>query len=338
MSERKEIHTVRYAGLDRLKTLCALLVICAHAPFAGGFGGYFEDICSLAVPCFFMVSGFFFPRALEQGREGYRIGRIARMTGLSMLLYFVWMFVFYRWTGQDVHVITDYLFSFRGMVKFLFFNNVGFAHHLWYLSALLFVLIIVSLAWRWGLMKPLFLLCPFLLLAGIAMGRYADVVFHRFVSLEFSRNAYCLGLPFFCAGFFIAQNADRIRCRLKKQWLLPLALLFGLLSIGEHLLLEHLGRNMEGDMFLSTAPGAICLFLYFCFFDGGSPRLSAIGRECSTGIYLIHVAVLDILYTILSKTPFVVAYEYIAPVPIFLTSMLLVMLWNAFVKRRRALS
>lgn len=51
--------THRYNSLDVLKVLCAFFIVCIHAPFPGTWGGYFTSITRIAVPIFFMISGFF---------------------------------------------------------------------------------------------------------------------------------------------------------------------------------------------------------------------------------------------------------------------------------------
>ncbi len=334
MNEREK--TMRYEGLDSLKAFCAFLVVCIHAPFSGLFGDYFEDLCCLAVPVFFTISGFFYPRALRQGREKRQIGRIAKMTLVSAAAYFVWMYVFYRWTGQDFSLITDRLFSFRGLFKLVFFNNINFAYHLWYLSAILYVLILLAFCWKKGWMKLLYAASPFLLLAGIAMSKYAMVVFGRFISLDFSRNAWFLGLPFVCLGMYLSENRERIFPKLKKKLLLCGALFFALTSLLEHLLLDRLGLNMEGDVYLSTPPFVLCVFLYCACFARGLPFLSRIGKDYATGIYIVHVAVLDILYTLVSKTSFVTVYDAVAPVFIFPVSLGLGFLGRKLPKLREA--
>ncbi len=51
---------VRYDGLDVLKCICAFLVVCIHAAFLGDVGKIVEVIARIAVPIFFMITGFFY--------------------------------------------------------------------------------------------------------------------------------------------------------------------------------------------------------------------------------------------------------------------------------------
>ena len=53
----------RYNSIDKLKVFCAFLIVCIHAHFPGKFGDYFTVLTRIAVPIFFMISGFFFQTA-----------------------------------------------------------------------------------------------------------------------------------------------------------------------------------------------------------------------------------------------------------------------------------
>ncbi|MFV8815028.1 acyltransferase family protein [Aerococcus urinaeequi] len=53
------VKNMRYSSLDGMKTIAAFLVICIHIPFPGEVGQIITAIARIAVPFFFMVSGFF---------------------------------------------------------------------------------------------------------------------------------------------------------------------------------------------------------------------------------------------------------------------------------------
>lgn len=56
----------RRKGIDILKCLCAFLVVCIHAPFPGIIGEYFIALARIAVPTFFMISGYFFEDQMKR--------------------------------------------------------------------------------------------------------------------------------------------------------------------------------------------------------------------------------------------------------------------------------
>ncbi|WP_442863929.1 hypothetical protein [Blautia sp. KLE_1732_HM_1032] len=36
------------------------MIVCIHAPFPGKFGAYFTTLTRVAVPIFFMITGYFY--------------------------------------------------------------------------------------------------------------------------------------------------------------------------------------------------------------------------------------------------------------------------------------
>lgn len=325
---------MRYKGLDSLKAIAAFLVVCIHVPFPGVFGDYFEDICCLAVPCFFMITGFFYPTTMAKGKELKQIGKLTKLCFISLLAYFVWTFAFYKYTGQDFSYITSRLLSFNGIVKFLVFNNPFFVNHLWYLLAIVYVLVIVFIANKLKMKKLLMCSVPLLLLICIALGRYSNVFFGQFFSNDFSRNCYFFGLPFFCIGWFIAENHEKITSKLSKKLLLVLIVLFALMGPVEHFVLEMLGLNMEGDVFFSTPFFAISVFLYCAYYTEGNETLALIGKKYSTAIYIVHVAFIDLIYDLVSKTALHDAYDYVAPFVVFAFSLATAWAWKSLTERK----
>lgn len=54
-------------GGDVLKALCTFLVVCIYcSPITKG--GYLNAVYRIAVPCFFMITGFFFKSMYQSGK------------------------------------------------------------------------------------------------------------------------------------------------------------------------------------------------------------------------------------------------------------------------------
>lgn len=60
----------RNKGIDILRLICAFLVVCIHAHFPGIVGEYVKAIARVAVPIFFICTGYFLPATLVQITEG----------------------------------------------------------------------------------------------------------------------------------------------------------------------------------------------------------------------------------------------------------------------------
>lgn len=55
----KDMMQKRNTSIDFLRFICAFLVVCIHAPFPGVIGGCIKAVARIAVPIFFMSTGFF---------------------------------------------------------------------------------------------------------------------------------------------------------------------------------------------------------------------------------------------------------------------------------------
>ncbi len=137
----------RNYNIDRLKALCAVLVIIIHANMYGYW--YIEPIARCAVPCFFIISGFFIyiPDNISDTQWGDKLKR-----NMKRILYItLWSTVLFA--------VVDYIFAFSpppsdyntSLERFakVILNENPFGAHLWYLSAYLYVLAIVYCLWRY---------------------------------------------------------------------------------------------------------------------------------------------------------------------------------------------
>ena len=171
----------RYAGLDILKTICAFLVVAIHARFPGDFGSYTVAVARVAVPVFLMITGFFYKGTQERGREKKQIVKILKLVVWSSVIFFVMLLGFNAAAGKAGQYIRE-TFTLKKLYEFVVFNASMFSDHLWYLGAILYVLLIV-----WGLFKAfpngakkiLYIVTPLLLAGDLLLGKYSLVFFNR---------------------------------------------------------------------------------------------------------------------------------------------------------------
>ncbi len=78
--------TNRVEGLDSLKAICAFMVVCIHAPFPGKAGEYIVMLSAIAVPIFFMITGYFWHGIAEKNKEMSILGIL---TPLLLLIQYV---------------------------------------------------------------------------------------------------------------------------------------------------------------------------------------------------------------------------------------------------------
>lgn len=60
----------RFVGYDILKFVCAFFIVCIYTSFPGVVGEYFIALTRIAVPIFFMITGFYHTDIVQRGRVG----------------------------------------------------------------------------------------------------------------------------------------------------------------------------------------------------------------------------------------------------------------------------
>jgi len=140
---------MRYKGLDVLKCICAFLVVCIHARFPGIFGNYFLVITRAAVPVFFMISGFFYEKLAAKNNVRKKILQILTMFIGANIIYFLFDFIVSVFSGNSIYDWLRLNVTFKKLIEGLLFNASFFGEHLWYLSAICYVMIVISLLRRY---------------------------------------------------------------------------------------------------------------------------------------------------------------------------------------------
>lgn len=322
----------RVYGLDILKALCAFCVIIIHAPFFGKIDDYIDALCRIAVPVFFLITGYFYTDAQRQKRELAQIKKIFLLCFFSYVLYFLWGLFLACLSGQ-IKPFFIQIIRMKSLLKFFVFNEPPFFEHLWYLSAILYVLILVYFLNRVfpkDSSKILLIVTPFLLLVNLLFGNYSLLLLQRGYPCIFTRNFLCVGIPYFTIGFFLRKHRKVIaEFRAKRAFLVSLTLFFALTAILEVYLLKRFGLLAEKEHYISTIFLSILVFSVFTspYWNGKMPFLYHIGRKYSTYIYIFHPIVITILNAIARRLPANKYYTYYRPAAVYFISILISILY-----------
>lgn len=312
----------RNPGFDCLRLLCAFCVVCLHVAYPYKYLA--EPWIRFAVPVFFMLSGFFFQGQRNRGKQ---IRKILLLCIGSNLLHLVFQLALNAATGLSSAAFPGSLGNLQVWMEFLLLNQSPISSPLWYLGALLYVLVLVSLLGeKRTLVYPLI---PVLLILNLVLGTYSPVVFGRPLSIEISRNFLFVGLPFFLLGDYI-----RRRKSIPGWKVLLSCLALGLaLSFAENYLLYKAGLLVNQDFYLGTVFVAYALFRMTqsgkAVFENTLYRKLALwGRRYSLGIYILHPMVIQLCKAFLSRFgdtyPLLNrAYIHFAPLIVFSLSLLL---------------
>nr|WP_294530591.1 acyltransferase [uncultured Blautia sp.] len=338
----------RWETLDILKCLCAFGVISIHRGFPGETGMYLKIFFRFAVPVFFMITGFFYSDTIRKGKQKKQILKILKIGILANLFYFAWdlFLVYYRGTGNIPGKIQKLLTPEK--IRDLFIANESpFRSHLWYLGAILYVLILAAWLVKKEKQYWMLLLTPVLLAGDLIFGKYSLLLWKQEINYIYVRNYLFVGIPYFAIGWSLGIHKER-KLRKSRWWkgILPLAgmAVFTWTSLWERRYLESVQANAAREHYLSTTFLTICVFLVFLCWAGFYKRrilsglLAWIGRNCATMIYILHPAVITVmdLYLKNRTDSLGMVYRTYAPALIFacttIISMILFGIKNILIK------
>lgn len=282
----------RQSGLDVVKCVAALLVVYIH--YEGTKQGddafsIISQVCNglarIAVPMFFLITGYYYPRLVERGRMGGHLRKLTCLALGSSLFYIIYFLALHCWKGDAWSWLMG-LFTFRKLVRWALFNCDLAGFHLWYFYAVLYDLLILLALDRLKLWRAARPLIAALFLCGLALN-FTDHYIH-------TRNFLFFGLPYVAVGRLLGEGA----CRDFLRWstdgqLWACFIVCNLLVVAEFFLNRELFTQPGRDFYLFTLPMAVSLLVlalrHPTFGAGG--LLATIGHKYSAYIYILHVAV-----------------------------------------------
>lgn len=269
---------VTYPGIDIFKFIMSILVVAVHTI---GINSFFL----LAVPYFFIASGFFLFKDFSKERvKGYLI-KLVR-------IYLVWTIIYLPFAlkvffDERLTVVESILSLFRG---FLLVGANNGSWHLWYILALIVAVLIIDY-----LVKVkvnfifIFLLSLFFYLLGFVLDKLhdislnftilnslVDIYFRYFVSTQ---NGLFVGFFYICLGAIAVKSKRNMMFILLMLFLGLLFCFFDVLIIGIPLL-------------------AFSIFLWSSCPDFGKiigKSISLRLRKMSFVIYIIHFLFIDFI-------------------------------------------
>lgn len=291
----------RNIGLDILKIIVAFLVICIHAPFENEFGKDLKAISRCAVPIFFMITGFFYTSKMNNVKSNKQILKLLKLCIISNIFYIIFQIVMFSIDGKEYSSLFKGICNKQTIKNLILYNESPVYFHLWYLNALLYVLIIVKFVNKYNIVKYMYYISPILLILDLIYGKYSLLLLHREIPYIQIRNYLFVGIPYFYIGNFISQYIySRLKEKNNKVYMLFI-ILFMITTIIERRALTSLNLNATREHYISSTFLAIALFLYFLLYNSKrkctkfEKLVGKIGREYSTLIYILHPVVIEIL-------------------------------------------
>lgn len=273
----------RVAGIENFRVIAAILVIANHTAVLSSFSeeaDYLFSYClgRVAVPFFFMVSGYFviYPWLKKEAGSGARLLRFLKKTlllyGLSTLLY-VPLLMYSHQLPED----------FMDVIRMLFFD--GTYYHLWYFAAVivgvgvLFLLKRLPLPWI-GVVT--FALYSIGIGGDLWYGAITRIPLCKsFYDFLFSIFTYTRNGLFF-APFFLWFGAWMHTQRKPFSLGLPVSML---LLVIEGLFTRHMGYQRFNAMYFALVLVMYGLFLFLQQWKGKQLKHA---EELSLIVYILH--------------------------------------------------
>lgn len=288
---------MRERNLDILRGLGAVAVVLLHAPplfhsnvaVLKGAGWALREICQTAVPLFFLVSGYL------AGCRGRGLPGGLRTSSRILMLYLPWFLVYLAIDMlQPGRVVEPWVVA-RRLFGFGVDGASTSGYQLWFLPAMIWGYLVLRISCRW-LGGPVPALCAgYLLYAVTGLATFPD---HPFLWGMSPHEGLSLSLPFLATGYVIGIRVSAGVRRFRPSIWLLLAAVAWLLAEGAAL------GWLCGEPWLVPAfqSGRVILPVLGLLsaaetpawnMPGGLGRLAGWLASASTGIYVMHLVVLE---------------------------------------------
>lgn len=330
-----------YIGIDLFRVIAAILIIAIHTSPFGSYSAWADFVLTrviarVAVPFFFMTSGFFLISRYQYSTK--KLGMFAKKTawiyGAAIVLYIP--INIYNGYFQVENLLPN-------IIKDIVFD--GTMYHLWYLPASL-----IGGGIAWYLVRKLeynkaFTVAAVLYFVGLFGDSYygiieSNTVLNGFYTLlfqvsDYTRNGIFFAPIFFVLGGWIADS--KIHFSQIMAWIL-----FGLmmlLMLVEGLILHQFHLQRHDSMYFFLVPCMYFLFQALLYFRG---KRHVWMRDISLLIYMIHpliIVLVRLVAKILHIQTLLIENSAIHFLVVVLMSIMLsvavVALWRRFFNKKK---
>ena len=292
-------------SLNFLKGLACLAIVWMHTNSGGTVNQVIVCMARFGIPIFFMVSGYF---TYKEKKVDYtkvlakKIIHILKLIVIATLVYVIWQWVVDPLikTGHVPNVLNSMERSASSLNAFniLVLNINPFCGILWFLNALLYCYLIWLIITKVKDKRIIYILAIAILFIGIfarALIQYNHTIPEE-VNINYFRNWFFMGLPFFTIGYLIHDYQERIVKIFKPKYMIVAAIIGMVMSFAERLVVPL-------EVFVGTVIVSVALFIFAVEKPDliKIPIINRVGERFCFFIYIAHIIVRDIVLTILDK-------------------------------------
>lgn len=320
---------MRIQSLDSFRFIAAFLVVSLHVTWPiASIGPIATDVCRIAVPYFFMVSGYFYKR--EHSLD--TIKKISKYLIISIIAYFLVEVFLYR----SLYFIDDEINLFSNY-RFWVCNSVPFCPVAWYLLSYIYILL---LAYFLKTSCILYILGVISFLFALITGVYSSILGLDNIDSLLWNCSFLSTFCWFALGMFIKQKYNTSGGG--SLSIFVLLVIFGLAcSMFEHFVLKKVTQMpVNGTTFIGTLPAILGVFILLLKTNTWSLFNERINlRKLSLFVFLSHVAIHYILVSLFFPAKYDLDYEpiihlsissfyYINNIVVFLLSCILYIMFS----------
>lgn len=274
--------------LDLFKFILAFMVVCIHF----NTDSVLFPIYRVAVPSFFMISGYFSfsnDQSLQNQKNKKLIKSAIRYLIIGSVIYLIFdlISIFVCLISKIPHTELQHLIltgKISGMGMPLLFG-----HHLWFLLSLLILALLHYLICKHQKENWYKFLIPISILLALFLGGYGSLFNIISLPQTISRNAFLIGLPLFGIGFNIKKHNVCITSKLAKLIILFLAIIILFLSILE-------SKIVVLEYYICSVISSCCFLLFFVSIKPKNSKFNDVfykvfGTNCPFYIYIVHIMV-----------------------------------------------
>lgn len=266
-----EMRKTQIDSLYALKAICAFFVVAIHTPLLGK--PYIREILDVAVPCFFMISGYF----LYSGNKEREIDKAKKWLKKVLIIYAILAFVYLIY---GICCGRNFLYK-TVIIKIVLFGEIV-SVHLWYLTALWQALVIFIFIRK---NDRLFFFSPLLFLWRPIV-HYSCLYFGIEEQSYFTGNCLGVALPYLCVGYTISKY--RYKLQNFKLFILGAILCFMLM------------KCLNWPIWMLQVILSILVFLATLNYNKKvNSALIWLGKYHSANIYYLHMILVPIIQMLL---------------------------------------
>ena len=279
----------RSQTLDFLKGVACIAVVFIHVSFNGFTGDVIRNLSRFAVPCFYMIAGYF-ALGCSDTVIYRRLVKIIKIFLYALSIWFICC-LFVHIFKHDFQSWLMNIFTLKSLLKCIVFCTIDFAIPLWYLVAMIETYFLWFFIIRYDKVNDILKFLPIIFLLQFILTTYVE---SNNLPWSLKINFITRALPWFLLGYCI--NKYKNISMSIKDYKLFLYGIIGIVVTHFHIIFKtRIDFSCIGLFIYSTA-----IFLFAIKYENAklSNIITYIGNKLSLNVYILHCLVASLLHYI----------------------------------------